>query len=1131
MRILKRNILLGIILLGTIASARADIFRGQVVDAQNRPIANAELLIQSSAAKTQKDFYRTQRADARGKFSVDLQPGYGNYYGRLTAAAPGMAAASISLNAAAKDKNNSIQLQPAQTVSGRVVDENGKPVARVKVQLRGYSVKSTFPTTFFIESPWQNRYQTFTDKNGRWQMKTVPANANVYMIVADPRFVSQMFNASPGAPSVTNVRPGATLRGRVVNQAEKPVANIEVTAQGQGNNEGWGRATTTADGSYQLTGLSNGLYNIMVFMDDKSQVAKAIEGQAAHEGQSEKLRDLVLTPGAFISGQALNIKTGKPVPGIMIGGYGPQNPKTSAAAISDTTDANGHYTLRVVPGKNYVYLMGAFGFIQNTNDGKNVTVEAGKTATQNFELDPGESVSGIVVDRNDKPLAGVYVTIAPMQTSNVYIPSSTSVASDAGGHWKVQALAPTTTPMKVDVSAPWVMMQSVQITVPDQNEIKLKVEKITDLPPAGRIVDINNKPLADIETQLLFFLKPNESDDLPLQDAYATSDQNGYLHFKLPPDIDKVTVTNVAKPGYVFARGGQWNAKTQTLSDVVLDQLTNSVRGKLFNQNGKPVSGVKIQAAGIQNAVTTSNKNGEFSLSNLPHQQITLLASAGNLVAKSTSKSSAPIILRLAPLPSNHFPTRAQSLDMLEKIYHETANSTFYARSTIAYEIAKYDLQRGLNLLKDKTGNIPASQFYPVLYLLKEKDPARALKWGQDHLAKITEDDDRVQILCELAKLAEPKNDALAQKYFSQAVAIAQTFPAPQQKTYGSDEPTTTPMGKFLLSRAELAGAAAVVRPQETHQWVAEIFPYSVDQNRGTRGDYDWARDLMAQSLGANAPEETAALVEHSAGRAKSTELKSAVQAAVDAKNILLAQRWLDQLQQLYQEHKAENPQWAGLYDFGQATRSVIELAGPKNPTRALQLARSIDDKKETMQSLMVAAVYQPKQLELATLKEAFEMQSLVGGGNLARMAGLIYDIDPAQGKVLFDRLLKRYQSQQQDDNIYSSGRISGVELAYFLARYQPTASWEILQNERVKSQLRSDKWSVDWGTALAMSALNFDEAMKWAQQVTPRDGFNYDAQRKLLQIALATPEVRRTLRLDRLGASDTWTPGEPTGW
>jgi hypothetical protein len=836
-----------------------------------------------------------------------------------------------------------------------------------------------------------------------------------------------------------------------------------------------------------------------------------------------------LTSGAFVSGQVTNIKTGKLVRGIMIGGYGPQNPKTSAAAISDTTDTNGHYRLRVVPGKNYVYLMGAPGFIQQLNNGKNVSVEAGKTVTQNFQLDPGESVSGIVVDRNGKALEGVSIAASQNGEVSYGMDNLHYAVSDKSGHWTISAL--NAGQIKISATGDWVSAAPLPVTLPSKNDVRIVAQKFSDLPPNGRVVDTHQQPLANISVQLQYDTFDADTGGGMSWNETVISDAKGNLHINPQPTVSSVGVYKINQPGYLLTSGGVWNAKTKMLSDIVVDRLNHVVRGKVVNQNGKPAIDVNVQAAGLQNAATKTDKNGRFTLTDLPHRQMTLFASSGNLIAKSISKSDAPVTLRLALLPPNHFPSQAPSLDMLEKIYKETADKIYYARSVIAYEIAQYDLQRGMNLLKDKNGKIPPSQFDFVLYMLKEKDPARALKFGQDHLSEITEDDDRVQMLCELAKLAQPKDKALAQKYFSEAVKIAQTFPAPAQKTYSSDEPSTTPIGKFLYSRVQLAGAAAVVRPAETHKWVTEIFPYSVDPNHGTRGDYDWVRDRMAQSLGANSPQETEALVENSKGRTKSTELKSAVGAAVDAKNPQLAQRWLGELQQLYQQNKGQSPPWEGLYDFGQATRSVIELIGPKDPAGALKLARSIDDQDQTAQSLMVAAVYQPKQIELATLQQAFDMQSLINGNNLARMAGMIYDIDPAQGKVLFDQLLKQYQSQNQDDNPYSPNRISGVDLAYFLARYKPTVSWMILQNAYAKSQMRKDNYSVDWGTALAMSALNFDHAMQWAQQVTTRDGFNYDAQRKLLQLALATPQTRRTLRFDRLGASDTWMPGEPTGW
>jgi|GEM_PF-2298089 len=1124
MRLFDKCILLGVVVSLAVA-ARADVIKGHVVDAKNRPVPNAEVLVQTIQYEPRRAGYSALRADSNGNFSANLTPGSYSYYGQFFAVAPGMAPDNVRLTSNSRNKINTLHLSPAQAVSGHVIDQDGKPLAGVTVKLRNMYNRSISRDVFLSGSLWEKRYQTTTDKNGRWQLKGVAAGDKAGMTLVDPRYVTVLFESVIDKPSVTRTRPGGAVIGRVVDETGKPLADVKVLADGN-NMDGGGTAVTAADGSYRITGLSTGAYDIEVYGNTLPLVARPLKNQIAHEGQTAKVPDLVMTPGGIVSGQVLDRTTGQPVKGAFVASSGTMH----VAGDSDYTDANGHYSLRVLPGKTHVYLSGAGPeyLPAGIADGVDVMVRENQTVTQNFTAKRGEAVSGIVVDRDGKPLADVKIWVSDGQVVDAF--QNTHVAySDANGKWRVPGLAEV--PVEISAAGDWVSVAPVKVTLPHSAQVRLTAQKLNDLPPQGNVVDLQHRPLSNIKVQLQYETFDNGRGSGEMWYGDVISDANGNLRFQPVPSVTSVKVSKIDQPGYLLKSGGNWDAATKRLGEIVADRLDNSVCGRVLRQKNNAAPGASVLAAGFPDAITQTGKSGEFTLNGLPHQPITLLTTADNQVAKSLSQTGAPTILTLKPLPKNHFPTRAQSLDMLEKLYRDSAGKHYYARRVIPYEIAKYDLQRGLNLLQDASGKITSSQFYPVLYLLKEEDPARALQWGKDHLAEITADDDRVQILCELAKMAQPTDKALAQKYFSEAVAIARKFPAPQQKTYSSDEPTDSVIGKFLYSRVQLAGAAAVVRPGQTHQWVAAIFPYSVDPNRGTRGDYDWIRDAMAQSLDANAPQETEALVENSTGRAKTTELKSAVEAAVRAKNPELAQRWLDQMQQLYQQHKEQNPPWEGRYDFGQAIRSVIELIGPKDPARALKLARLIDDQSETAQSLMVAAAYQPKQAKLATLKEAFEMQSLINGSNLARMAGLIYDIDPAQGKVLFDRLLQQYESQAQDENSYSSRRISGVGLAYFLARYKPVVSWKILQNAHAKSQLRADKSSVDWGIALAMSALNFDEAMNWAAQETPRDGFNYDAQRKLLQLALVTPEVRRTLRFDRLGASDTWMPGEPTGW
>ncbi len=64
----------------------------------------------------------------------------------------------------------------------------------------------------------------------------------------------------------------------------------------------------------------------------------------------------------------------------------------------------------------------------------------------------------------------------------------------------------------------------------------------------------------------------------------------------------------------------------------------------------------------------------------------------------------------------------------------------------------------------------------------------------------------------------------------------------------------------------------------------------------------------------------------------------------------------------------------------------------------------------------------------------------------------------------------------------------------------------------------------------LALTPVDADRAIGLANSLENVNA-SFDAQRKIAQYLLAPAAVRRTLAFDRWNASDTWRPGEPTGW
>jgi len=305
-----------------------------------------------------------------------------------------------------------------------------------------------------------------------------------------------------------------------------------------------------------------------------------------------------------------------------------------------------------------------------------------------------------------------------------------------------------------------------------------------------------------------------------------------------------------------------------------------------------------------------------------------------------------------------------------------------------------------------------------------------------------------------------------------------------------------------------------------------QLLDYSMDKDLKPPANFDYIRGEMAADLGTAAPQQAALLIQNSSPISAATELYIATAAAAHADKPDLALHWLNQLRARYQSDNAS----AGNHDLGDVTSAVIQLIGPKNPAKALELARMITDKQESARCLMLAATYQSKPIALAVFNELFKSSPQTNYVNPFHLAAMIYNLDTRRGKVLFDELLKKYQQQRKE--FFNSGRnISALDesLAYYMARYKLTVSWEILQNAHAKSKQQPPQdnfYNRNYSQIpLAMSALNFDEAMRWARELPPQtnplnnSNNSANTQFRLLQIALATPQARRTLDFDNPNA------------
>ena len=165
--------------------------------------------------------------------------------------------------------------------------------------------------------------------------------------------------------------------------AEKPRPSAERVREIDGN-----MTWTKPDGTYALAVGANLRYNVMLLPnnllhvgEDDGWIAAAAEGVSGHKNQKIVVPDLVLERGAFVTGTVTDKATGQPMSGVYVGSYGPERPSTSAAIVVALTDGDGHYRLRVAPGKNQVY-------VSDGQDGVFFPVDAGQTKVIDFQALP-----------------------------------------------------------------------------------------------------------------------------------------------------------------------------------------------------------------------------------------------------------------------------------------------------------------------------------------------------------------------------------------------------------------------------------------------------------------------------------------------------------------------------------------------------------------------------------------------------------------------------------------------------------------------------------------------------------------------------------------------------------------------
>lgn len=530
--------------------------------------------------------------DASGAFRIDdLAPGRVEL--RVTAAKH----QRRKTRAAVGDVDLKVRLAPAGTISGEV-RRAGRPVAGADVRFRAAVVKTDAGGRF--------RYD-----GGRPPREPVVASA--------PGCVTRGVWATvelgkDGDEVVIDLDPAGTVTGTVTSVAGAPIAGATITAAPDAS--GMMRmfmpqmggdvvpvpppaATTRADGTYSLEGVPARSIRLRADRDGFLGAAAApVRVQA--DAVAEHV-DFVLSRESVLEGRVTDAQ-GKPVaeaevsvevPGEGVGRMMAQF--MGGLGRTGRTDGDGMYRVNGLPAGGRKVTVDADGFLKKKSE---VTLPMEGSLRQDFVLEPGFRVAGVVLAPDGTPVAGAAVAVAakggdrPANPMMGMFQDSRNTTTDASGQFVAGGLQEG--PYDITATAPKYLAGTATGVQPGAEGVTVRLGAAATL--RGVVVSsADGKPVAD--ATVLRKGKAARASGNPFLERFARDPS-----VTTGPD-GSFEIGSLAPGQYeVWARAKGYaesvRAKVQATADAVTDGLSlalppgASVTGRMLRKaDGTPVEG------------------------------------------------------------------------------------------------------------------------------------------------------------------------------------------------------------------------------------------------------------------------------------------------------------------------------------------------------------------------------------------------------------------------------------------------------------------------------------------------------------------------------------------------------------
>jgi uncharacterized GH25 family protein len=570
-----------------------------VIDDARKPIQGAEVKLEQ----------RTVRTSDQGIARVaPVHPGWIE----VEASAPGHAPSTgfTTVGSAGATGALTITLHKGYPVSGRVVDEAGAPIAKVRVTgnagLMG-DAKETGGAT--------------TNERGEFTLAALASGSHTLLASDGEHAPARSAPITVADRPVTGVqiamRAGGVIAGTVVDGNRKPVpfATVRVAGASQQIWEAAGRqATTDQKGAFELRGLTRA--KLQVRAESDAAASKIVDVDVTTTPKVAAL-ELVLDVAGSIAGVVVD-ETGAPVAEVQVNAFpdilaGASTAGLALAGLSSaTTGGGGEFVIRGLPDGGYrVWAARPSGGIGNWGQAST----AARTGDKDVRITlaaPGTLIGKVALAGSSAPPRLVTVMVGVQMPTPV-----------TDGAFQIKGLAPGS----YDVT-----FRGAEFAELIKRDVKIEPGKTTDLGTvevvhgrrlAGKVVDRTGAPVpgARIKVGAMLISSADAGEQAENLEAMAgirstESDQNGMFAVVGVPAKGTSVMAEHAERGRSLAQPVPEGSDDPPAITLALRGF-GSIAGKV-TRKGEPVAGVAIGAsskgAGAQGQFTRTGPDGTFAI-------------------------------------------------------------------------------------------------------------------------------------------------------------------------------------------------------------------------------------------------------------------------------------------------------------------------------------------------------------------------------------------------------------------------------------------------------------------------------------------------------------------------------------